>query len=77
MTEGSNPGRPPSVTDGELLALFRQTDDPVLATAEVTERVPLARRSVYDRLDSLRDDGKLQKKEIGGRNTVWWLSDEE
>lgn len=75
MTENSKPGPKPSVSDEEILALFRETDDPVLSTAEVAEQVPLARRSVYDRLTSLRESGQLDAKEIGGRNTVWWVPD--
>ena len=76
MTENRKPGPKPSVTDEELLQLFRETDDPVLSTAEVAEQVTLARRSVLDRLKSLEDAGRLESKEIGGRNTVWWLPDE-
>lgn len=73
MSDNSKPGPKPSITDDELLAIFRESDDPVLSTAEVTEQTPLARRSVYDRLVALRESGKLDSKEIGGRNTVWWL----
>jgi predicted transcriptional regulator len=76
MSDNSKPGPKPSVTDDELIALLREVDDPVLSTAEVTERVSLSRRSVYDRLASLRDDGKLNGKQIGGKNTVWWIPDE-
>jgi predicted DNA-binding transcriptional regulator AlpA len=73
----SKPGPTPSVTDKEILALFRESPDPVLSTAEVTEQVSLKRRSVYDRLSALADDGKLEHKQIGGRNTVWWLAEVE
>lgn len=65
------------MTDKEILNLFRESQDPVLSTAEVAEHLPLARRSVYDRLVALRDEGKLTSKQIGGRNTVWWLADRE
>ncbi|WP_424004170.1 hypothetical protein ACOZ4I_06470 [Haloarcula salina] len=77
MGNNSKPGPKPSVTDDEILAVFRETNDPVLSTAEVTEQLTLKRRSVYDRLSSLADDGRLNHKEIGGRNTVWWLADGE
>lgn len=77
MTGSSKPGPKPSVTDDDLLALFRESDDPVLSTAEVAEQVSLARRSVYDRLVSLREDGRLAGKQIGGRNTVWWIPEDE
>lgn len=76
MSDDAKPGPDPTVTDDEFLALFRETDDPVLSTAEVTEQVSLSRRSVYNRLVSLREDGRLEGKQIGGRNTVWWIRDD-
>lgn len=76
MTGNSKPGPKPSVTDDELIAVFQETKDPVLSTAEVSEQVSLTRRSVYDRLASLKDEGKLDGKQIGGKNTVWWIPDE-
>jgi hypothetical protein len=73
MADGSNSGRKPRVTDEEILQIFRETDDPVLSTAEVTEQLPIKRSATYKRLSSLRDDGRLTGKEIGGRNNVWWI----
>jgi DNA-binding IclR family transcriptional regulator len=76
MSDGSKPGRKPRVTDEEILQLFRDTDDPVLSTAEVAEQLPIKRSATYKRLAALRDEGKLNGKEIGGRNNVWWFSNE-
>jgi DNA-binding IclR family transcriptional regulator len=77
MGENSTPGPKPSVTDEEILEVFHATSDPVLSTAEVAEQVPLERRSVLNRLVSLREEGRLDSKKIGGRNSIWWLSGEE
>jgi hypothetical protein len=68
----STPGRKPRVTDSELLAVFEQTDDPVLSTAEVADAVPIKRRGTLNRLQRLADEGELASKQVGGRNTVWW-----
>ena len=70
-------GRKPRVTDEEILDVFRATDDPVLSTAEVAESLPIERRSVFNRLQQLEEDGLLESKEIGGRNRVWWVSDSD
>ena len=67
------PGRKPRVSEDEILSLFRETDDPVLSTAEVGEQLPITRRSAYNRLKTLRETGKLESKQIGGRNRVWWI----
>ena len=73
---GSPAGRKPRVTDEEILTVFRETDDPVLSTSEIAEDLPLQRRSVYDRLVSLAEEGRIKRKQIGGRNTVWWIAEE-
>lgn len=73
MSDGSKPGRKPRVTDDEILQLFRDADDPVLSTAEVTEQLPIKRSATYKRLTALHDEGQLTGKDIGGRNTIWWI----
>ena len=76
MGNDTTPGRKPRVTDDEILQLFRDTDDPVLSTAEVTDQLPIKRSATYKRLSALRNDGELAGKDIGGRNTVWWIPDD-
>lgn len=77
MPESSNKGgRKPRVTNEDLLDVFRSTSDPVLSTAEVADAVPIKRRGTLNRLQALEEDGDLESKQIGGRNTVWWLVDE-
>jgi len=70
-------GRPPEVTDDEILDVFEEATEPVLIASEVAESLPIGRRGVYKRLEQLEDDGKLGRKKIGGRGTVWWLADRE
>ena len=77
MPESTNTGgRKPRVSDRDLLDVFRSTADPVLSTAEVADAAPIKRRGVLNRLRDLEEDGELESKQIGGRNTVWWLVDE-
>lgn len=68
-------GRPPTVSDEEILDVFRGANDPVLIASEVAEELPIGRRGVYKRLESLAENGELGKKKIGGRGTVWWLAE--
>jgi predicted ArsR family transcriptional regulator len=54
--------------------VFRESQDPVLIASEVAAELPIGRRGVYKRLEQLAEDGKLERKKIGGRGTVWWLA---
>jgi predicted ArsR family transcriptional regulator len=69
-------GRKPRVTDDELLAVLRESPDPVLSTAEIADEVPIKRRGVLNRLRGLEEQGAVRSKQLGGRNTVWWPSDD-
>jgi len=66
------PGRKPTVSDEEILAVFEKSDDPVLMATEVAEPLPIGRRAVYNRLQSLEEGGVLKSKKTGARSTIWW-----
>ena len=68
------PGRKPTVSDEEILAVFERAEDPVLMADEVAEYLPIGRRAVYNRLRSLEEQGFLNSKKTGARSTVWWYS---
>lgn len=77
MSGHSTSGRKPRVTDDEVLAVFRRTDDPVLSTVDVADELPIKRRATLTHLQRLADSGSLKRKKAGSRNTVWWLADDE
>ena len=70
MSDG--PGRKPSVSDEEILEVFRISSDPVLTASEIAAQLPIERRGLLDRLKNLEDQGLLNSKDVGGRSTVWW-----
>ncbi|MGM0398780.1 MAG: bacterio-opsin activator domain-containing protein [Halobacteriota archaeon] len=55
----------------ETLAVFDEQFEP-LGTNEVAERLDLGRRSTYDRLSRLVDEGVLETKKVGASARVWW-----
>lgn len=71
----AGPGRKPTVSDSEILDVFRQATDPVLTTAEVAEQVNLGRRGTFDRLDQLAKNDKIKMKKVGESGAVWWDPD--
>lgn len=61
----AEPGQKPRVTDDELLAVFRDSDKPVLRASGVAEQVSIGRKAVYNRLEKLLDKSDLQRMKLG------------
>jgi len=60
-------------SDGALAAVGRigSAAEPVTAS-ELAEELGCTRRSAYDRLERLTEEGDLQTKKVGARGRVWW-----
>ncbi len=66
------PGRPPKVTDEEILDVFKSNNSPVLTASEIADHLTVGRRGMLTRLENLEERGYLKSKKVGGRSTVWW-----
>jgi|AntDeeMinimDraft_4_1070355.scaffolds.fasta_scaffold01960_7 hypothetical protein len=61
-----------SVDRQDILLVFdRLGEDEPLTTSEVANELPIGRRGVHERLEAMRKDGDLGKKNFGNR-VVWW-----
>lgn len=70
MSDG--PGRKPTVSDDEILDVFRNSSDPVLTASEVADELSLSRRGAFKRLRDLAERGVLESKQVGSSSKVWW-----
>ena len=61
-----------TVTPEDVLALF--TDVEPRTATEVADELGIARRTSLNKLNELADQGRIQKKKVGGRAVVWWVS---
>jgi DNA-binding Lrp family transcriptional regulator len=68
----AGPGRKPTVSDEEILDVFRETSDPVLTTSEVADGIGLSRRGTFERLNRLESEEVLEMKKVGETGAVWW-----
>ncbi|MUW13740.1 hypothetical protein GJ633_03005 [Halorubrum sp. CBA1125] len=68
-------GRKETVTDEEIISLFRNSDDPVLTTAEVADELGFTLTGARKRLYSLEKVGNLSMKKAGN-SPVWWIDEE-
>jgi GAF domain-containing protein/DNA-binding CsgD family transcriptional regulator/DNA-binding Lrp family transcriptional regulator len=55
----------------EKVDAFGPPSTPV-TTPEIAEEFDCTQRTIYNRLDSLVDDGILQTKKVGANSRVWW-----
>ena len=70
--ENATGGRPPTVSDDQILDVFRKTSEPVLTATEVANELSMSRRAIFDRLRNLENEGTLKSKKVTARGTVWW-----
>ena len=71
------------VTDQDVLKVFDYADEPVLTAGEVATELPITREAVGRRLNRMREEGLVERKQTGASSIAWWaevaprLSDEE
>jgi predicted ArsR family transcriptional regulator len=65
------------MSDEEIIELVETCDEwtdndrPVTTASELAERLDVSRQAVHKRLQSLVDEGKMQKYKPG-RSAIWW-----
>ncbi|WP_135852784.1 response regulator of citrate/malate metabolism [Halorussus salinus] len=64
------------VTLDAVMAVFEETDLPVLTTSEVADEVACSRPAAYNKLETLVEQGDLHKKKVGARAAVYIRLDE-
>jgi hypothetical protein len=71
----SEPGSTRGVPHEDVLAVFDDRDDASepLTAPEIADTLNASRRTVFDRLETLRDRGDVASKKIGARARVWWV----
>lgn len=68
-------GRPPDVSDDEILRVFQDSSDLVLFTGEIADELPIGDNGTRKRLKELEEKGLVKSKKRG-KVIVWWLTDE-
>ena len=50
--------------------------DPTVSAREVGEVLGCSTDAARKKLAQLHEDGKVERKKVGGRSVVWWLADD-
>jgi len=65
-----------TVTPERVLEVLQGADDPVLTAKEVGEWLDCTSEAARQQLHELREQGKVESKQVGARARVWWPSQE-
>ena len=63
------------ITDEQIIAEFRASEDPYLTASELAKKLPMTRQGLHDRLGDLYEEGVLGRKKTG-RTVGWWLNED-
>jgi predicted ArsR family transcriptional regulator len=64
-----------TVTPEDVLALF--TDAEPRTAIEVADELGIARRTALNKLNELAEQDRIQRKKVGGRAVIWWVSGDD
>jgi len=60
----------------QVLQFVREHSRPFVKSVEVSEEFPeVSRRTINERLNTLHDRDKIQKRKIGANGAVWYTED--
>lgn len=68
-------GRKPKVVPEDVLEVFGAREDraePLIAS-EIADTLGCSRKTAYNKLRALEEDGDLTSKKVGGRSRVYWI----
>jgi predicted ArsR family transcriptional regulator len=66
-----------TVTPDRVLDAVATHPDPTVTAREVGEAIDCTRDAARKKLIQLHERGAVERKKVGGRSVVWWLTDEE
>ncbi|TYL37191.1 transcriptional regulator [Natronococcus pandeyae] len=69
-------GRPRAASTEDVFEALRSVDEPVATATELAEDLDVNRATTLRRLDELRKEGRVERKEVGSNAVVWWPIDE-
>ena len=61
------------ISDDDILQAIDDHWAPAVGVTDLTDELPVTRQAVYERLQSLHEDGLVEKYKVS-RDTVWYLS---
>lgn len=61
----------------DVLEAVRQTNSPVATAKELGETLDCSSEAVRQKLVTLHEQGRVERRTVGANAVVWWLTDSE
>lgn len=61
----------------DVIEAIRQTDSPVATAPELGEILDCSSETVRQKLVTLHEQGRVERRTVGANAVVWWLTDTE
>ena len=66
-----------TVTLDRVVSAIRAVDGPVVTTRDVADRLDCTTEAARQKLVQLTEQGRVDRRKVGGRAVVWWLTESE
>lgn len=63
--------------NSDVIDAMESHADPFVTATEIADEMGKAKKTILDRLNELDEEGKVERKKVGGRAVVWWLPERE
>lgn len=61
----------------DVIEAIRQSDSPVSTAKEVSEKLGCSSEAARQKLITLHEQGRVERRTVGANAVVWWLTDAE
>ena len=64
-----------TVTHDRVVSAIHTVDGPVVTTRDVADRLDCTTEAARQKLVQLTEQGRVDRRKVGGRAVVWWLTE--
>jgi predicted ArsR family transcriptional regulator len=61
----------------DVIEAIRQTDSPIATAKELSELLDCSSEAARQKLITLHEQGRVERRTVGANAVVWWLTDTE
>lgn len=66
-----------TITPDRVVDAIREVDSPIVTTRDIADILGCTTEAARQKLVKLSDQGRVDRRKVGGRAVVWWLTESE